>query len=293
MDRMQRTILIASAAASLAPATRTALAQTVHALDPDVDTGLCSSNRDQNVGWQFDVNEPIAVTALTWFDQFGNGLTLSHEVAVWNPDGTLVAGPVVIPAGSEATLDDIWRRIDVTPVEIGVNEGYIVGGFNGADQPDCLLFDADQTVDSRIAYVDAVFSDFATSLERPTKFSTAETGLYGPSFMIGTTTGDLVIEREGACPGDNTVHVEHAVPGELVCLLYAATTGRYEIAEGFLCAGTRLGLSGRWLRVVDEGHADDTGRITFVREAGIDACGGWVQAIGTSTCTTSNLVRID
>jgi len=271
---MRTSILVSGIAAAFA-FSGAAFAQSTHVIDFDTSTGLCGGNSDQNV------------SAMTWYDDFQNGLTLSHEVAIWNPDGSIAAGPVVIPAGSGATLDDIWRRVDINPVNLGSASGYIVGGFNGAGQSDCLAFDVTQTVDSNITFIDATFSGFNTVLERPTNFSVAINGFYGPSFKIGDA--GLTIDRSGSCPGSNTVRVSNAGAGETVALLYAATTGNFEIPGGFTCAGTELGLGSTALRIVATTSADADGFASFSGNAPASACGGFIQAVAATSCDTSNV----
>ncbi len=69
----------------------TALASGISAVIFDEDTGLTGPNQDQSVGWEFNVDIAFTVTGLQWYDDGGNGLTISHEVGLWDPLGVLLA----------------------------------------------------------------------------------------------------------------------------------------------------------------------------------------------------------
>jgi hypothetical protein len=149
-------------------------------------TGGSGLNQNQSVGWQFNVVTSITVTGLGWYDDGANGLATAHTVGIWAPDGTLLAS-ILIPAGTGASLDGQFRTIAIAPIVLGVGNGYIVGGENFSSNTERLASNVTQIVDPRIAYVDATFSLLDTGFTRPTFFSTATTGFYGPSFSVAGT----------------------------------------------------------------------------------------------------------
>lgn len=149
-------------------------------------TGSNGANQNQNVGWQFNVVTSLTVTGLGWFDEGQNGLGISHEVGIWNSSGTLLTSAVV-PAGTVAVLDGQFRMVPITPIVLAVGTGYIVGGLNTSASGDRLAFDVTQVVDARITFVDATFSELTATFGRPTQFSVATTGFYGPMFAAGGT----------------------------------------------------------------------------------------------------------
>jgi hypothetical protein len=159
-------------------------------LNFDPTTGNTGFNNDQSVGWQFDVLSPLTVTNLLWFDQDLDGLNTAHTVGIWDGAGTLL-GSATIPSGTGATLDGIWRSVAVTPFNLAVGSGYIVGGTNLSNSTDRLAANVSQIVDARISFVDATFSNLTAPnvLVRPTSFSTATTGFYGPSFAVNDVNG--------------------------------------------------------------------------------------------------------
>jgi hypothetical protein len=154
-------------------------------------TGGSGANFNQSVGWQFNVLSPITVTDLEWFDPTGTGLNLAHTVGIWNPAGGLVTS-AMIPAGAAAGLDGMFRFVLVTPVALPVGSGYIVGGENFAASTDRLACGSGdggscdglltQTLDARLSFVNATFG--GPGFTRPTFFSSAHEGFYGPSFSV-------------------------------------------------------------------------------------------------------------
>ena len=182
--RQTRLLLTLVASAFLLSAAVSTNADPVLTFNPA--TGLNGVNQNQSVGWQFNVVTSLTVTGLGWYDEGANGLTTAHMVGIWSPGGALLAS-VLVPAGAVASLDGQFRTIAIAPIVLAVGNGYIVGGENFAQNTERLAFNVTQTVDPRIAFVDATFSDVGSGFVRPTNFSVAETGFYGPSFSVAGT----------------------------------------------------------------------------------------------------------
>lgn len=161
----------------------TAQAQ-IPALSFDASGGTTAINGNQMVGWQFDVLSTIAVTGLGWYDDGANGLAEAHRVGIWNPAGTLLA-EVTVPAGVTAGLVGQFRTVAITPLALAPASGYIVGGLNSGTNPERVASNVAQTTIPQIDYVDATFSVIGSGFTRPTNFSSAVTGFYGPSFSVG------------------------------------------------------------------------------------------------------------
>jgi hypothetical protein len=127
-------------------------------------TGGSAGRSNQSVGWKFNVLSPIVVNGLGWYDENNDGLSLSHLVSIWNPTGVLLAS-VTIPAGAVAPLDGQFRTSPITPLTLAAGAGYIVGGVDSVLDTERLacggagvcLGSMIQTVDPRIAYVNATF----------------------------------------------------------------------------------------------------------------------------------------
>ena len=149
----------------------------------DESSGTSAFNNRQNVGWRFDVLDPINVAALGWYDEGLDGLGAEHQVGIWDATGNLLVSALV-PGGAIAGLDDVYRRVNISELHLDVGRGYIVGGLNVDDSIDRLASNVDQVVDSSIRFVSATFSLPTTNLERPTLSSTAASGFYGPMFFV-------------------------------------------------------------------------------------------------------------
>lgn len=147
-------------------------------------TGSSGLTNNQTVGWQFNVTSGFTVNALSWYDSGGDGLGQSYQVGIWSPDGTLLTSATV-PSGTSGSLLDGFRTVSISDLFLDVGNGYIVGGLNSAQSTDALLFDVSGLATaSGIEFVDATFSDFDLGFVRPTQFSVAETGFFGPSFTV-------------------------------------------------------------------------------------------------------------
>jgi len=142
------------------------------------------TNSSQSVGWQFDVLSAITATGLGWYDQGQDGLSDSHTVGIWDSSGTLLTS-ILVPAGSTAGLDGVYRAVPIAPLLLPVGTGYIVGGEDFFESEDGLAFNVTQVTIPQISYFDATFSGGVSGFLRPTDFSIANTGFYGPMFFVG------------------------------------------------------------------------------------------------------------
>ena len=181
-----------------ASAAATAIASTqLNAVDFIAGSGRCARNAGQTIGWEFDVLNTVTISSMTWFDDGGDGLDLAHEVGIFDPTGTLISTTdVIIPAGSWAMLDGIWRVVSIAPTTLPPGNSYIVGGFNGRHS-ECLSFNVTQTVHPDLDFVDATFG--GTSFERPANRSRAVNGFYGVGFRIGFPASVLIVTAKTKC----------------------------------------------------------------------------------------------
>ena len=185
---MRRTTLTLSAAVGAALPVWSAPASASFGLSAvtfDVDTGQIGTNLPQTVGWEFNVNEEITVTALQWYDDFGDGLTISHEVGIWNSAGTLLAS-VVVPSGTSADLfDGLWRTVKIPELVLPAIGGYVIGGYNGSNAVDHIVADVTQNVIPQITWVEVRFSSNTGEFKLPLlEIPGVFNGIYGPSFQV-------------------------------------------------------------------------------------------------------------
>lgn len=81
-------------------------------------------------GFEFTTANAITITSLGWWDDGGDGLASSHEVAIWNTSGTeLLSGTV--QAGTTDVLDDGFRFDSTLGGSTTLSAGtYIIGGLS-------------------------------------------------------------------------------------------------------------------------------------------------------------------
>lgn len=149
--------------------------------------GAAGANNDQTVGWQFNVPFAITVNGLGWYDFGSDGLSVGRTVGIWAPDGTLLVS-AFIPGGTSASLNGQFRTISIPDRMLSPGTGYIIGGQNFASSTDPLIFSPNFIETGEIEFVHATFSDFSSSLVRPTQFSSATLGFFGPGFTTGAIT---------------------------------------------------------------------------------------------------------
>lgn len=104
--------------------------------------------------------------------------------------------------------------------------------------------------------------------------------------------GGMNLRLNGSCPGRVTVDVSGATAGGTVALLYASCQGSFVVGSG-ICAGTQLGLCSTNLQIAQTTTADGSGNASFSGSAPPVACGGYIQAVDASTCSTSNTAQLN
>jgi hypothetical protein len=97
------------------------------------------------------------------------------------------------------------------------------------------------------------------------------------------------------CPSGGPIRIEWtgATPGGQVALIYARQTGAFRVPQGNLCAGTQLGLGASQIQLAWQGGAGANGSRTLNASAGSGACGGYMQLLDLTTCSTSNVARVE
>jgi hypothetical protein len=105
------------------------------------------------IGWTFNLQQAITVTAVGWYDDGQDGLSRAFQVGLWqdltgdfapgsNPT-QLLGSPdegIIIPAGTSASLLDSWRVVPLsTPLTLQPGN-YELGGLDSAATPDVIKF---------------------------------------------------------------------------------------------------------------------------------------------------------
>jgi hypothetical protein len=115
-----------------------ALAGPAFSTDPNPPLIFSSCNIN-TCGIEFDVLQPVTVTAFGVYDFVRDGLDHSRSVGLWALDGTLLAS-FTMPAGVGDVLIGNYRYHAITPVDLLTGHTYIVAvaGNDGSTTPTLL-----------------------------------------------------------------------------------------------------------------------------------------------------------
>jgi len=86
------------------------------------------------LGWEFTLSGSIQVNDLAFYDDGEDGLAYSHELGLWDSNGTLLASGTVL-AGTASPLVNQWREIAVSPAQLGPGDYFIGALFVYYDDP--------------------------------------------------------------------------------------------------------------------------------------------------------------
>ncbi|MFO1440531.1 MAG: IPT/TIG domain-containing protein [Verrucomicrobiaceae bacterium] len=141
-------------------------------------------------GYRFDITSPVTVTALSYFDNGGDGLVQSHDVGIWNAAGTLLAS-VTVPSGTTAPLDSSGKFRFVllpAPIVLPAGTGYRVGAVTLVGTPDGQFYDqTGLTTATGVSYVTGAFiNNGVASLTFPSS-DLGSGGFSGGSFVVGVS----------------------------------------------------------------------------------------------------------
>jgi len=156
-----------------------------------------SGGVNKNLGWDFQVNETITVTALGFRDRTCNlsapicpeGFAQQHEVGIWDSNQNLIAY-VMLPAGTVAEkVDGKFRYLPIQPVELVGGQVYTIGAFNPSPDDDGSSFGAngllsDLQFDPRITFVRSRYVPFVAAFGFPNGGTTYGKPFLGPNFLI-------------------------------------------------------------------------------------------------------------
>jgi len=105
--------------------------------------GFDEAHGDAMVGWTFTLLQPVTVLRVGWYDDGRDGLSRDFQVGLWSGSTQLLGDPangIVIPGGTQATLEAVWRVIDLpTPLDLSPG-AYVFGGLDSATTPDVIKF---------------------------------------------------------------------------------------------------------------------------------------------------------
>ena len=145
----------------------------------------------RTAGWQFALSGNKTVTAFGFWDEGGDGLALSHQVALWTDAGVLLGSAVVDNSGTVVgSIHPGGRWIFVTlGTAISLGPGtYRIGAVMGTDlQRHQIPFATPFLVESfapGVTWLDSVYGPGFAGLVFPSSSATSD-GYYGPNLMFG------------------------------------------------------------------------------------------------------------
>jgi hypothetical protein len=84
-------------------------------------------------GWCFQVTTNIHVTDIGWFDAYGDGLSASHDIGIWDSSPQLLFS-TNIASGTSASLGaDTFRFISIPFVNLQTGTTYVIAGLTTSD----------------------------------------------------------------------------------------------------------------------------------------------------------------
>lgn len=114
--------------------------------------GFNEAHGNGMIGWTFQVDDAITVTQIGWYDQGQDGLSRSYQVGLWQSAGginftsgmpSLVGSTttgLVIPGGTSATLNGLFRVVDLESPLILQPGIYQIGGLDTATTTDPIRY---------------------------------------------------------------------------------------------------------------------------------------------------------
>jgi PEP-CTERM motif-containing protein len=153
--------------------------------------GLFVNTGTWTLGYSFQVNSAISVSALAVFDAGSDGLNVSHAVGFWDASGNLLAS-VVVPAGVAAPIQGGFRYEPITPLALTVGNVYYVGSVNGIDNDPWEQDPSVLTAAPQITYLSRQYEFSSGGLVFPNLVGSGTTGYFGGNFLF--TTGVPVPE---------------------------------------------------------------------------------------------------
>ena len=179
--RSLATILFATFVCASSPA-----AAATMAINFSNTTGEPLSNPPMTLGWVFDVNDPIEVTWLSFFDSGQDGLAESHELGLWDSTGTLLISATVA-AGTVNPLHDKFRAVPVQPTRLTPGTYRIGALFTTGNDPNMFpTFTQDFTTAPEITFGRTASAVGATLTNPAPTFFTMGPGYFGPNLEFRT-----------------------------------------------------------------------------------------------------------
>jgi hypothetical protein len=136
------------------------------------------------LGYSFQVNTAISVTALAVYDAGSDGLNVSHEVGIWDATGNLLASTSVA-AGTVAPIRGDYRYATIPDLPLTAGNIYYVGSVNGMDNDPFMLDPSSFLPAPGITYLSRRFENSGGGLVFPDLAGGGgNTGFFGGNFLF-------------------------------------------------------------------------------------------------------------
>jgi hypothetical protein len=141
--------------------------------------------QDDVIGYRFSVGaDAIVVGQLGYYDEGGDGLGTTHQVAIYDATSQAMLVSAEIPAGELATLDDGFRYLAVAPVSLAPDHDYVILTYR-ATATDRVAYEvSDLMVSPAITWDNNLGLDQAGGLVFTDQQFSASTGWFGPGFKL-------------------------------------------------------------------------------------------------------------
>lgn len=147
------------------------------------DAGTSSQTR----GWAFSIATPIDITSLGYFDNEGAGLSLAHQVGIWNQAGILLMSGTVNAGAVDPLIGGFRFTSALTGTTILSLGTYIVGGLSKTDDPDVRdLSTSDVVFGNEITYIEDRTNGTSNVFSAPLVTTGANIGYFGGNFRYNT-----------------------------------------------------------------------------------------------------------
>jgi len=139
----------------------------------------------RTTGWAFSIAQPIQVDALGWYDHDADGLSVSHEIGLWDDGAQTLLASTSVPSGASATLINSFRYIRLTSPLTLFPGTYVMGGVAVAP-PDTVVDAAVAITAPGITYLGNRGAEpFSLTLLFPGQtYPGQENGFFGPNFTF-------------------------------------------------------------------------------------------------------------
>lgn len=92
---------------------------------------------DFALGWAFRTTVPLSIDGLGFWDEGGNGLGDSHQIRLWNGNGSsLLASTTITNASTpvpSASPDGRWLFNNIAPIILPIGDYVLGASFSGGD----------------------------------------------------------------------------------------------------------------------------------------------------------------